>query len=437
MSRAEQENYDWQSEAATLSGSISHLFNNELMSDFIIIVNEKRIPVHKLILASRSAVFYAMFYGQMAHNSAELKLNDCDDADIFLEFLRYFYTDDCTLSMDNVFHILNVSKKYLLPSLTKKCSDFLRRNINIENALNALTQSLFFEEKKVVDKCLEIIGSNAVQIVAQRAFLELDKATLMEILKFDDLVIPEIDLFRATEKWSIHKLIEDGCEICPEAKREVLGDAVYLLRFPTMSGRDFCKHCLYSGFLTQQETNDLVHILCLETEDHNDGVFDRILFPKNHRKENKTVVINRLSSGGELKYSWNPRGAIDAIDFTVNRRAWLHGFSLFGSPHVTTISDIVVRRNNEVECRPQMRFARITRYTRDYFSVVLSPKVLILPNERVNLSVHVENCGTVFGNYGCTEHRKDGLVCSFFAAVNRETESNALQGQFPELTFII
>eukprot|EP00112_Aurelia_sp_Birch-Aquarium-sp1_P025801 Seg8796.2 transcript_id=Seg8796.2/GoldUCD/mRNA.D3Y31 product="BTB/POZ domain-containing protein 6" protein_id=Seg8796.2/GoldUCD/D3Y31 len=390
MSRAEQDNYDWQSEAATLSGSISHLFNNELMSDFVIIVNDKRIPVHKLILASRSAVFYAMFYGQMAHHSAELKLTDCENADIFLEFLRYFYTDDCTLSMDNVFHILNASKKYLLPSLTKKCSHFLQENINIENALIALRQSLFFEEKKVVEKCLETIGSNAVQVVAQRAFLELDKATLVEILKCDDLVIPEIDLFHATEKWSVHRLIEDGREICPESKREVIGDAVYLLRFPTMSGKDFCKHCLYSGLLTQQETNDLVHILCLETEDQNDGVSDRVPFPKDHRKENKVVMIDRLSSGGMIRYEWNPRGAIDAIDFTVNRRAWLQGFSLFGSPRVTTVSDIIVRRNNEVECRPQMRIATPnTRSARDYFTVVLCPKILILPNERVNLSVCV------------------------------------------------
>ena len=436
MSTAEQDNYDWQSEAATLSGSISHLFNNELMSDFVIIVNEKRMPVHKLILASRSPVFYAMFYGQLAHNSAELKLSDCDDADIFLEFLRYFYTDECTLSMDNVFHILNASKKYLLPSLTKKCSDFLQRNINIESALNALTQSLFFDEKKVVEKCLRIIGGSAVQIIEQRAFLELDKATLIEILKFDDLVIPEIDLFRATEKWSVHKLIEDGREICPESKREVLGDALYLLRFPTMLSKEFCKHCLYSGLLTQQESNDLLHVLCLEREDQIDGVFDRIPFPKEPRKKNKTVLIDRLKSGRVGVCRGRANGD---IDFTVNRKAWLHGFSLFGSPLTAEVNDVIITKYNDkgrLECRPEF-VIRDVGQAYDRFYVSLSKGVAIWPKEKINLSFHMNGMATRYGRYSSTEYENHGLVCNFIGTSNGEIGGNAMQGQFPELVFKI
>eukprot|EP00112_Aurelia_sp_Birch-Aquarium-sp1_P001378 Seg1147.4 transcript_id=Seg1147.4/GoldUCD/mRNA.D3Y31 product="BTB/POZ domain-containing protein 6" protein_id=Seg1147.4/GoldUCD/D3Y31 len=435
MSRAEQDNYDWQSEAATLSGSISHLFNNELMSDFIIIVNDKRIPVHKLILASRSAVFYAMFYGQMAHNSAELKLNDCDNADIFLGFLRYIYTDDCTLSMDNVFHILNASKKYLLPSLTKKCSDFLQENINTENALIALRQSLFFEEKNVVEKCLKAIGRHAVQIVVQRAFLELDKKTLIEILKCDDLVIPEIDLFLAAEKWSTHKLIEDGREICPESKREVLGDALYLLRFPTMLSKEFCKHCLYSGLLAQQESNDLLHILCLDKEDQNDGVFDRIPFPKEPRKKNKIVQIDRLSAGRVRACRARANGA---VDFTVNRTAWLLGFSVFGSLSTTQVTDVIIIKDHDKGRTGLKPSFTIAPSRSDYLLYVkLSQKIQIRSKEKTNLSIRMNGRATKYGSYSCTEYGSDGLVCNFIGATNGETEGNAIQGQFPHFVFQI
>ena len=319
---------------------------------------------------------------------------------------------------------------------TKKCSDFLQRNINIESALTALTQSLFFEEKKVVEKCLRIIGGSAVQIIEQKAFLELDKATLMEILKSDDLVIPEIDLFRATEKWSIHKLIEDGREICPESKREILGDALYLLRFPTMLSKEFCKHCLYSGLLTQQESNDLLHILCLDREDQNDGVFDRIPFPKEPRKKNKTVLIYRLTSGRVGVCRGRANGD---VEFTVNRRAWLHGFSLFGSPLTTEVTDVIITKYNDrgrLECRPGFKIMNVAPVN-DRFYVSLSKGVPIWPKEKINVSFHMNGTSTSYGRYSSTEFEKHGLVCKFIGASNGEIEGNAIQGQFPELVFKI
>ena len=53
--------------------------------------------------------------------------------------------------------ILYASKKYLIPGLTKKCTDFMENNLSGENAAGVLEQCLLFDEKEMVAKCMKVI----------------------------------------------------------------------------------------------------------------------------------------------------------------------------------------------------------------------------------------------------------------------------------------
>jgi len=63
---------DWQSTKSTVMERVSHLYNNDAMSDVTFLVKNEnssshcRILAHKLFLAARSSVFNAMFNGPMA-----------------------------------------------------------------------------------------------------------------------------------------------------------------------------------------------------------------------------------------------------------------------------------------------------------------------------------------------------------------------------------
>ena len=66
---------NWETKRSTIVKRTTFIFNNQLLSDVKFVVpastgeseSKKVIPAHKFVLAISSPVFFAMFYGQMAH----------------------------------------------------------------------------------------------------------------------------------------------------------------------------------------------------------------------------------------------------------------------------------------------------------------------------------------------------------------------------------
>ena len=85
---------DWQSKRTQVKARITHLFNNNLLSDVYFLVgkgeksSKQRIPAHKLVLSTGSSVFYAMFNGSLAMNTEVIEVPDIEP-EIFLALLRY------------------------------------------------------------------------------------------------------------------------------------------------------------------------------------------------------------------------------------------------------------------------------------------------------------------------------------------------------------
>ncbi len=129
-----QQEVDWQSTKKTVLERSRHMFNNPFMSDikFSCEGSDKKFFAHKYVLATSSAVFYAMFYGELAEKNSVVHLSDTNE-DILEEFLRFLYTDECNLSIDNAMFVLYLAKKYIVPSLAEKCTEFLEANLALEN----------------------------------------------------------------------------------------------------------------------------------------------------------------------------------------------------------------------------------------------------------------------------------------------------------------
>ena len=149
---------NWQSKRPTISQRTKFIFNNELLSDVKFVVpashneSESRksqkcmIPAHKFTLAISSPVFCAMFYGEMAETSGTIQLPDCDYESL-LELFRFLYrtySDEVNLSGSNVSQVLYLAKKYLVPSLADKCTEYLREHLEASNVFSILPQAQKF-----------------------------------------------------------------------------------------------------------------------------------------------------------------------------------------------------------------------------------------------------------------------------------------------------
>ncbi|CAB3993538.1 BTB POZ domain-containing 6 [Paramuricea clavata] len=253
MARSEQE-VDWQSTKKTVLERSRHMFNNSFMSDvaFSCEGSDKKFSAHKYVLATSSAVFYAMFYGELAEKNSVVHLSDTDEESL-QEFLQFLYTDECNLTTDTAVFVLYLAKKYIVPFLAQKCVEFLEANLAVENVSTVLQQALQFDEKKLEEKCLELIDLKTSEAVASDAFTGVNEATLAHILKRDSLNVKEVDLFKAVLKWSEAECSRKAIEANAKNKRTTMGNAIYQIRFASMTLQDFGQNVSQSGILTLEE----------------------------------------------------------------------------------------------------------------------------------------------------------------------------------------
>ena len=85
---------DWQVTKKCIKERTAVLFNNELMADVHFIVgsetSQRCVPAHKLILATGSPVFCAMFYGELTEDKNEVTIPDVEPQ-AFFNLLQWVY----------------------------------------------------------------------------------------------------------------------------------------------------------------------------------------------------------------------------------------------------------------------------------------------------------------------------------------------------------
>lgn len=252
--------HNWQATKATVKERLGFMFCNELMADVHFVVGKngprQRIPAHKFVLSIGSAVFDAMFNGGMATADAEIELPDVEPA-AFLCLLRFFYSDEVKIGPDTVMASLYAAKKYAVPALERGCVEYLKKHLSSDNAFMLLMQARLFDEPQLAAMCLEMIDKTTSEALVADGFTDIDLETLCIVLERDTLGIKECKLFAAIARWAEAECGRQGIPVTPENQRQVLGRALYLIRFPLMTVEEFAVGAAQSGILTDREVVEL------------------------------------------------------------------------------------------------------------------------------------------------------------------------------------
>ena len=187
MASAQCEETNWQTTRESIRERNKYMFNNSLLSDVKFVVRKTSedeakekwteratIPAHKYVLAISSPVFFAMFYGDLAETTDTIELSDCD-SEGFFELLRYMYCDEAELTGSNVMQVLYLAKKFIIPSLATKCTEFLEQNLDATNVLAVLNEAKRFSEARLVSQCWLVVDEQASELVKSQPFATLDR----------------------------------------------------------------------------------------------------------------------------------------------------------------------------------------------------------------------------------------------------------------------
>ena len=242
------------------------MFNNECFSDIKFVVRKMDgeseskyvIPAHKFVLSISSPAFEAMFYSELAETKDSIELPDCKYQSL-LELFRFMYSDEVNLNGSNVMGVLYLAKKYMVPSLADKCTDYLQDKLDASNAFSILPKAHQFDEKKLVKRCWKVIDEHCEEAIKSDGFATLERSLIEEVVKRDTLNIEEVELFKAVDSWATKKCKEEGLTADGNVKRKLLGEnIVKAIRFPAMKQQDFAGVVLGTKILTQDEVCDFV-----------------------------------------------------------------------------------------------------------------------------------------------------------------------------------
>ncbi|KAK3105759.1 hypothetical protein FSP39_005002 [Pinctada imbricata] len=248
----------WQCDK-TLPQCMTYMLDNQIFCDVTFLLGEERLEVHahKYMLASRSPVFHAMLDGPMAERG-KIEIPDIEK-DIFDVFLRYVYTDNVSVTVDNVLKVMYASKKYCVDLLTEQCKDFVKINIINENACVLMDSALMLQEEDIYKSCLEKIKDNTESCIRSPGFTTISKETLKSITELDDLTIQEEVLFVQVTKWCDAECGRQQLEVTWENKRTVLGEILYDIRFPLMDPKYFAEKLGEAELLTDKEKVEIMY----------------------------------------------------------------------------------------------------------------------------------------------------------------------------------
>ena len=321
------------------------------------------------------------------------------------------------------------AKKYIMPHLVQECVKYLETNVDADNACLLLSHSRIFDETELVKRCLEFIDSRTEEVLQSDSFIDIDYQTLEQILGRDTLSAEETVIHAAAARWAEAECTRQGRDTSPQQCREVLGEALYLIRFPAMNLESFAIVAARSKLLSKPEIADL--FLYLTTEDK-----PKLRFPTTRRKQWMQEFESCMRFSYITTAGWNYAGRLDSIDFSADKSIFVVGFGLYGSLEsgVSYRVDIKLTRNGNTLRRKEQSV--VSDGSTNTAHVFFDTPVQIEANKQYTASLFLKNDKT--GH--CGIDGKSIVACNkvsftFTCSPESKNGTDIGHGQIPEILF--
>ena len=441
---------NWQTARPTIRERAKYMLNNDRLSDVKFVAansngeseSKQVIPAHKFILAIGSPVFEAMFYGELAETKDTIELPDCDYESL-LELFRYMYSDEVNLSGSNVMGLLYLAKKYIVPSLTYKCTEYLKEKLDPTNVFSILPCSLKYEEKALEDRCWKVIEDQTEASVKSEGFETIERSLLEAIVARDTLTIEEVDLFKAVDGWATKQCKKQSLAAEGQMKRRILGEEVIkAIRFPVMTAEEFADVVLDTNILHTNEITSLFKFF-------NSASPSSVEFSTTLRRVQGTALreIHRCERFRSVKENaWVYFGHDkDLLALVVDRDITLHGVCLFGSKNNSYTVTLEVKKaynNTTIVSKSGTYPSNILpskRHRYHGYEVLFDSAVLLKKNIRYNIQAFITGPASERGEKGFDTVKESGVTFTFSQMLGK-LDSNGTShcsGQFPEFLFSV
>jgi len=222
------ENVDYGSQCTS---RLAQLCNNVKFSDVTLVVGGVRYYAHKLLLATASDVFERMLTSDHWPEAGQSNviLQEAEECtEVFLDFLRYVYCGQVTLTCDSVLGLLVLADKYNIPDLKEACSTYMADHLvsmpDNNRAVTWYQYAIECSSPSLQSACYLYIALNLDTVLQSPDWVYLDKGNLTMLLQRSDVVVHnEYELLRGFTRWlqedsRLTELVENLRDILPHIR---------------------------------------------------------------------------------------------------------------------------------------------------------------------------------------------------------------------------
>ena len=181
---------------------LSELRKSGLFCDVTLIAEETELQAHRVVLASSSPYFNAMFTNKMVESSMDtVRLQGVGYAALEC-VVNCLYGQELRLTNSNVNDVLSVSSLLQVDSVTEACESFLLTKLHPSNCITVRSIADNFSCSKLLQAAESFIEKNFVDVSASEEFQQLPLEGIIRLISKDDLnVRSEEQVFEAVLRW--------------------------------------------------------------------------------------------------------------------------------------------------------------------------------------------------------------------------------------------
>ena len=333
--------------------------------------------------------------------------------------------------------VLYLAKKYLIPSLAEKCTEYLRDNLKASNVFCILPFAQKFEDKDLEYRCWEVIEKETEEAVTSNEFVTVERSLVESVVKRKRLNVKEVELFKAADRWATKESERQGITPNGAVKRRILGEElVKVIRFPLMSLKEFASVVIDSRILTPDEVGDMMKY-------YGDALTSSLPFIQVKRIGCARYRCYRFGKICPPDKSWHYRDSkSDSLQFSVTKPIVLFGVQHFGSAfgEYTVVTEIknsqdgssVVKQSGSYAS--EMENSESNQYYS--FDVQFDRPVCLQENKNYKLVSLIKGAISWYGNEGRAFVECEGGVRFTFTSSDASSNKTSVSGgQFPAFMF--
>lgn len=183
--------------------TLNELRKKQLLCDFKINTGKKAHEVHRSVLVTRSTYFHQFFTINPLHK----EINFAESFDVGVQScVEFMYTNDISVTIENVEEIFNVSLAFQLDSVSTMCRDCLMNNLTVENCLIIRRiaerfKTVLLNKFGITDlqtKAEKFAISNFQAVIDTEPFLKAPTKELIRILSFEKSTV---HIWNSISRW--------------------------------------------------------------------------------------------------------------------------------------------------------------------------------------------------------------------------------------------